>query len=106
MKALFIPRTSSCISNTWTLLSGLARAGFSVNAGKCNFCKIKMSFLGHLIRQWVVSHDPRRIVDILKHPAPRNQRQPRQVLGTANYRNRFVVNYADDVAPLLQLLKK
>ena len=86
-----------------TVLSRLNRAGFIVNAGKCNFCKIEISFLGHVIRQGVVSPDPRRIEAILSYPAPRNQRQLRQFLDTANYHHRFVVNYADYVAPLLPL---
>jgi hypothetical protein len=89
-----------------TVLIRLNRAGFTVNAGKCNFHKIEISFLGHVIRQGVVSPDPRRIEAILNYPAPRNQRQFRLFLGTANYHHRFVVNYADYVAPLLLLLKK
>jgi len=78
-----------------TVLSRLTRAGFTVNAGKCNFYKIEIFFLGHVIRQGVVSPDPRRIEVILNYPAPRNQLQFRQFLGTANYHHRFVVNYAD-----------
>jgi len=77
-----------------------------VNAGKRNFCKIEISFLGHVIRQGVVSLDPRRKKAILNYPALRNHRQVRQFLGTANYHHRFIVNYADYVAPLLPLLKK
>ena len=34
-----------------TVLSRLPRAGFTVNAEKFNFCKIEISFLGHVIRQ-------------------------------------------------------
>ena len=77
-----------------TVLSRLTRAGFTVNAVKCNFCKVEISFLGHIIRQGVVSHDPRRIEAILNYPAPRNQRQLCQLLGTTNYHHR-IVRYAD-----------
>jgi hypothetical protein len=62
-----------------TVLSRLARVGFTVNAGKCNFCKVDISFLGHVIGQGVVSPDPRRIEAILNYPGPRSQRQLRQV---------------------------
>ena len=75
-----------------TVLSRLTRAGFTVNAGKCNFCTIEISFLGHVIRQGVVSPDSRRIGAILNYPAPRNQRQLRHFLGTANYHHTFPVN--------------
>jgi hypothetical protein len=51
-----------------TVLIRLTRAGFTVNAGKCNFHKIEISFLGHVIRQGVVSPDPRRIEAILNRP--------------------------------------
>jgi hypothetical protein len=55
-----------------TVLSRLTWAGFTVNAGKCNFCKIEISFLGHVIRQVVVSPDLWGIEAILNYPAPRN----------------------------------
>jgi hypothetical protein len=42
----------------------------------------------------------------LSHPAPKNQRQLRQFLGVCNYHHRFIINYAQYVAPLLPLLKK
>jgi hypothetical protein len=42
-----------------------------------------------VIRQGVVSPDPRRIETILNNPAPRNQRRLRQFLGTANYHCTF-----------------
>jgi hypothetical protein len=42
---------------------------------------------------------------ILKHPAPKNAKQLRQFLGTCNFHSRFIVGYANYVAPLLSLLK-
>jgi hypothetical protein len=53
-----------------------------------------------------LSPDPRRIEAILSYTTPRNQRQLRQFFGTCNYHHRFIINYADYVAPLLPLLKK
>ena len=58
-----------------TVLSTLTRAEFALNAGKCNFCKTEISFLGHVIRQGVESRDPGRIAVILNYPAPRYQRK-------------------------------
>jgi hypothetical protein len=87
-----------------TALSTLTRAGYTVNAWKCSFCKTEISFLGQLIKQGVVSPDLRRIEAILNYPAPRNQRQLYQLLGTANYHHRIVVSYADcgNSAPVTQ----
>lgn len=50
--------------------------------------------------------DLERIAAILNYPAPCNQKQLRQFLGTCNYHHRFIIKYADYVAPLLGLLKK
>ena len=50
--------------------------------------------------------DPERIAAIINYPAPRNQKQLRQILGTYNYHHRFIINYVAYVAPLLRLLKK
>jgi hypothetical protein len=89
-----------------TVMGRLTQAWFSINAKKCKFSKTEISFLGHVVRQVSVSPDPRRIEAVLSYPAPRNQRQLRQFLGTCNYHHRFIINYADYLAPLLPLLKK
>jgi hypothetical protein len=84
----------------------LTQAGFTVNAAKCQFCQTEITFLGHRITQTGVSADPARVEAILNYPPPRNQKQLRQFLGTCNFHHRFIVNYADYIAPLLPLMKK
>jgi hypothetical protein len=49
---------------------------------------------------------PKRTEAILSHPPPKNQRQLRQFLGVTNYRQKFIVGYANYVAPPLALLRK
>ena len=88
------------------VLGKLTTAGFTININKCKFGKQEIRFLGHIISNTQVTVDPERIAAILKYPAPRNQKQLRQFLGTCNYHHRFIINYADHVAPLLGLLKK
>jgi hypothetical protein len=70
------------------------------------FLQDRNFYLGHVIKQGVVSTDLRRIEAILNYPAPTNQKQLRQFLVTTNYHHRFIINYADYVALLLPLLKK
>jgi hypothetical protein len=53
-----------------------------------------------------VKPDPRRVEAILSFPPPKNQKQLRRFLGVCNYHHRFVINYANYTAPLLQLLRK
>ena len=88
------------------VLGKLTTAGFTINIGKCDFCKREIKFLGHVVSDKQVKVDPDQIAVILNYPAPHNQKQLRQFLGTCNYYHRFIINYADYVAPLLGLLKK
>jgi hypothetical protein len=50
--------------------------------------------------------DPQRIEAILNSPAPKNQKQLRRFLGVCGFHQRFVINYASYIAPLLALLQK
>jgi hypothetical protein len=61
-----------------TVIGKLTGIGFTVNAGKCNFCKSEIAFLGHIFSDGGVFPDPRRTAAILNYPAPKNQRQLRQ----------------------------
>lgn len=88
------------------VIGKLTEAGFTINAAKCRFCQTEVTFLGHIISQTGVSADPERVAAILKYPAPRNQKHLRQFLGTCNFHNRFIINYAGYVGALLPLLKK
>jgi hypothetical protein len=65
-----------------------------------------MTFLGYIIGPDAISAAPRRIAAILSYPAPRNQKQLRQFLGTCGFHHKFVVNYAAFAAPFSPLLKK
>ena len=88
------------------IFNKLTTAGFTINALKCKFCQPQMNFLGHIIGPEAISADPQRIAAILSYPAPRNQKQLRQFLGTCGFHHKFVINYADFVAPLSPVLKK
>jgi hypothetical protein len=94
------------MSHLELVLKRLTSAGFTVNASKSRFCQAEVKFLGHRINQYSVSPDPERIAAILKYPAPRNQKQLRQFLGTCNFHSKFIVGYASYVGPLLPLMKK
>lgn len=80
-----------------TVFGRLTAAGFTINAGKCNFCRTEICPL---------APDRQRIKAVLSYPAPKNQRQLRQFLGVCNYHHRFIINYASYVAPLLHLIRK
>jgi hypothetical protein len=81
-------------------------AGFTINIGTCDFCKQEIEILGHVASDKQVKVDADRIAAILNYPVPLNQKRLRQFLRTCNYHHQFIINYADNVAPLLGLLKK
>jgi hypothetical protein len=89
-----------------TVLDRLTRAGFTINVAKCRFCREEVKFLGHVINRTGVSADPDRVQAILNYPIPRNSKQLRQFLGTCNFHSRFILGYADYIAPLTPLLKQ
>jgi len=89
-----------------TALNKLTSAGFTINARKCSFCKPEIKFLGHVVSREKLMPNPQRIEAILNYPAPRNQKQLRRFLGVCSFHQRFIINYASYVAPLLVLLQK
>jgi len=89
-----------------TVLSNLTSAGFTVNAQKCSLCKSEIKVLGHVISREGLRHDPPRIEAILNYQAPKNEKQLRGFLGVCGFHQRFIINYASYVAPLLVLLQK
>jgi transposase InsO family protein len=89
-----------------TVIGKLTGAGFTLNAAKCHFCREEVKFLGHRIDKAGVSADPDRVEAIRNYPAPRNTKQLRQFLGICNFHSRFIVGYANYIAPLLSLLKQ
>jgi hypothetical protein len=84
----------------------LTTAGFTINLRKYHFCKPEINFLAHIISRNSLRPDPNKIEAILSYPAPQNQKQLKKFLGVCNFHQRFIVNYAEYVAPLLQLLHK
>ena len=87
------------------IFNKLTTAGLTINSLKCKFCQPQMNFLDHVIGPEAISADPQRIAAILSYPAPRNQKELRQFLGTCGILHKFVINYPDFVAPLSPMLK-
>ncbi|GFG31401.1 hypothetical protein Cfor_00748, partial [Coptotermes formosanus] len=66
----------------------------------------RIKFLGHIISRNFELPDPQRIEALLNFPELKNQRQLRKFLSVTNFHQRFIINYANCVAPLLELLRK
>jgi hypothetical protein len=102
----YSPSFEDHLEHLQVVLGKLTRAGFTLNLENCKFFQHTVKFLGHIVDRRGISPDPDRIAAIRRYPAPRNQKQLRQFLGVCNYHSKFIVKYADYVAPLQHLLKK
>jgi hypothetical protein len=100
------PTFNAHLNHLKTVIERLTKAAFTINAGKCSFGRPEISFLGHVISDRGVTPDPERSSARLSYPPPKNQKRLLQFLDVCNYHHRFIVNYANYVAPLLPFLKK
>ena len=88
------------------ILSRLRKHGFSVKAEKTQLIKEEIKFLGFVISAHGIRPNREKIEAIMDIPPPKNVRQLRRFLGICQYQARFLVNYAKEVQPLRELLRK
>ena len=67
---------------------------------KCDFFKMKIQFLGHIVGKGGLKVDPGKIEAVQKFPAPRSQTEVKLFLGLASYYRRFVPKVAERASPL------
>ena len=63
----------------------LARHQFYLKAPKCEFCKMKISYLGHVVSAGAVSPDPEKIVSISDWLLPKSVKGVRGFLGISGF---------------------
>ena len=73
---------------------------------KCEFMRLEVAYLGHIISSKGVSPNPEKIKAIKCYPAPKNEKQIKQFLGLIGYYRRFIKNFSELAKPLTKLLKK
>ena len=91
-------------SHLTAVLKTIKAAGITLNPTKCEFSRSSLTFLGHLINQKDISHDPARISAIKVMPPPKNVTELQRFLGMVNQLGKFSPNISDLSAPLQQLL--
>ena len=88
------------------ILGKLKEYGFSVKAEKTQLFQNEVKFLGFVISEQGIRPNREKIEAIMDIPPPKNIRQLRKFLGICQYQARFLINYAKEVQPLRNLLRK
>ena len=94
------------LRNLVEVFKRLRKACLKLKPSKCNFCSLKVEFLGHIVSADGIHTDPNKTVKFAHWPTPTSKKEVQQFLGLANYYRRFVRNFATLVKPLHRLTEK
>lgn len=73
---------------------------------KCEFGKIQVEYLGHIITGYCVSLNQSKVTAMIEWPQPRNMKALRGFLGLTSYYRKFFQEYAQISKPLTNMLEK
>ncbi|CAB1111480.1 unnamed protein product [Ectocarpus sp. CCAP 1310/34] len=88
------------------MFAALQAAGLSLKPSKIQFGRKEVDYLGHVISAKGISVSTDRIDAIRDLSTPKCIKDLRSILGVASFVRRFVKNYADPTAPLVDLTRK
>lgn len=71
----------------------LRKAGLRCKGKKCEFGKVRLEFLGHLIGGGMISVPKARVRAIREHPLPKTRKQLRGFLGMVGFYRRFIRDF-------------
>lgn len=78
----------------------------SIGLKKSKFCMKRLKFLGYEIYQNGISIDSSRLQAITTYKKPTNTKEVRTFLGFTGWHRKFIKNYSEIAAPLVNLTKK
>jgi hypothetical protein len=82
------------------VLDTLQREKLYVNLSKCEFVKIALVYLGHIVGGGQLKIDPSKIDVILNWPEQKSVTKIQRFLGAVQYWRRFISNFSFIAAPL------
>ena len=71
-----------------------------INPDKCDFFRMKVQFLGHIVSKIGLEVDRSKIEAVQKYPVPRSQTEVKSFFGLASYYQRLVPKFAEIARPL------
>ena len=86
-----------------TIFQRLWEAGLKLKRSKCNFMKMHVKYLGHLISEKGIEPMPDKLATIKEMPAPRYPKEIKQFLGLVGYYRKFIPRFSDVGKPLTRL---
>ena len=87
------------------ILNCLQEANLTIKMSKCQFGRIKVHYLGHVIGGGQVKPDPRKLEAVRDYLTPVSKKQVRTFLGPAGYYCLFVSHFSTIAEPLTDLTK-
>ena len=88
----------------YSALTQIQSAGLTLNAGKCEFSKSEIKFLGHVINKDGISPDPDKTNAVLAMPEPNTPTELRRFMGMVNQLGKFSSKISELSQPLRELL--
>lgn len=77
-----------------------------LNAGKFDYAKSEINFMGHIISKDGIKTDPEKVKAISEYPTPKCLEELRRFLGMVNYVARYMPSLSHVLHPLHNLMRK
>jgi RNase H-like domain found in reverse transcriptase/Reverse transcriptase (RNA-dependent DNA polymerase) len=91
---------------TKLVLEKLREHDLFLKAKKCEFCQMRIKYLGMIIKEGRISMDAVKLGGIRDWPVPTMLKQTRSFLGFGNFYQKFISHYSKLARPLNNLTKK
>ncbi len=88
------------------VLLKLREVNLKLNPRKCEFAKISLTFLGHVVNRDSTQPDPQKIKVVIDFPIPTSITNVKAFLWFISYYRNYVRGYFWIVVPLFDLTKK
>lgn len=92
--------------NLMDVFERLRKVNLKLNPSKCQFLKMELLYLGHIVSKDGILPDPNKIKVIENYPIPKNTDEVRRFVAFCNYYRKFINKFAEITVPLNQLCRK
>src|SRR5277367_6674961 len=103
---IFAPTLEDLAKSEQIILQKLRDNDLYLKPKKCKFRKLKVEYLGMVIKEGQISMDPVKLGGIRDWPVPTSVKEVRSFLGFGNFYPRFIKGFSELAQPLNDLLKK